>query len=340
VRPPCPGPRREHRHHHRRFGPLHGIHHALLGVVWMALLLGTAAGLLLHASWAASQLPWHGYVCATAALVPMAWLLAWMATARVMGPMRALARVASELQEGRLERRSALVSSTGEVGEVSEALRSVADRLARQLDDQRALMATVSHELRSPLARVQVLVDMVREGSAPATLPDELEREVQAMDQLVGDLLAAARIDFAAVRPRDLSLRDVLQRATELARVDVQLQCPDPGHVYADPTLLTRALCLLLDNARQHGGQNVSLEVVDREPFARILVRDDGPGFSVEEAERLFEPFWRGERSSGVGLGLSLVRRIARAHGGETGVEPGAGGRVWLEIPRRVTWEA
>jgi two-component system OmpR family sensor kinase len=105
--------------------------------------------------------------------------------------------------------------------------------------------------------------------------------------------------------------------------------------VHADPTLLTRALCLLLDNARQHGGQNVSLEVQDHEPFARILVLDDGPGFSAEEAERLFEPFWRGERSSGVGLGLSLVRRIARAHGGETGVEPSRGGCVWMDIPRK-----
>jgi two-component system OmpR family sensor kinase len=177
-------------------------------------------------------------------------------------------------------------------------------------------------------------VDMAREGSAPPSLPDELEREVQAMDQLVGDLLAAARIDFEAVRPRALSLRAVLQRALELSHVDATLDGPDPGQVYADPTLLTRALCLLLDNARQHGGAHVSLSVQDHEDFARILVLDDGPGFSPEEAERLFEPFWRGERSSGVGLGLSLVRRIARAHGGETGVEPGAGGRVWIEIPR------
>src|SRR5262249_44524730 len=156
-----------------------------------------------------------------------------------------------ELQHGHLERRSELPDSRGEVGTVAVALRGMADRVARQLRDQRALMAAVSHELRSPLGRGRVVVELLREGNAPAGAYDDLQHEVDGMDALVGDLLAAARIDFEAVAPRELDVRDLCARALAQAQLpaDALVATGEPGRVRADATLLSRALLGLLDNA-------------------------------------------------------------------------------------------
>lgn len=331
-------------HPPRNIALFYGIHQKLLGVVWLALGLGGIFGVALHTA-AAEGLSLMWLACGLSAALFFSWPLSWMATFRVVRPLKDLARVASELRRGHLDQRSQLISASGEVGEVSLALRSVADRLSQQLEDQKALMAAVSHELRSPLARVAVLIDLLREDRAPDTLPDSLEEEVRAMDHLVGDLLAAARIDFDAVRPMELLLDDLFARAIELSRIEVTLPQPSRcrghlGSVRGDPTLLVRALSALLDNAHKHGGPDISIELSEREDIVRITVCDSGQGFSEAEQDKLFTPFWRGpttkgrDKPSGVGLGLSLVRRIARAHGGEAGVDIDQGGRVWIELPR------
>ena len=328
------------RHLYRQFAVAHGIHRHLLLVVWIALLLGGLAGVALYAA-LSEGIAAPPLLCASVSLLLFSWPLSWAATFRVLRPLKELAQVAGDLKEGRLERRAALVSADGEVGVVSSALQSVSERLSKQLQDQKALMATVSHELRSPLARMAVLVDMAREGSAPADLPEALDREVRAMDQLISDLLAAARIDFEAVALRELALSDVLSRSIARAGVRAKLPPRDLGSVLADPTLLVQALSMLLDNANKHGGGEITIEVDRgcRDPLARITVRDAGPGFTEEEREALFRPFARGdapagrEKPPGTGLGLSLARRIARAMGGEAGAEAGPGGRVWIDVP-------
>ncbi|MEQ1569825.1 MAG: ATP-binding protein, partial [Myxococcota bacterium] len=163
------------------------------------------------------------------------------------------------------------------------------------------------------------------------------------MDTLVGDLLAAARIDFEAVAPRDLEVVDLALRAAAQAGLD-----PDrvsftgqPGEVRADATLVSRALLGLLDNARRYGGREVTLSVDDLGERVQFTVEDDGPGFAPGDEIRAFEPFWRGPSAArapaGEGLGLALVRQIARAHGGEAGARTrdGGGARVWIALPRR-----
>ena len=266
-------------------------------------------------------------------------VVAWLSTWRILRPVRELSRVAEELRRGRLTAGPEL-DADADVGEVATALRRMADRLSRQLDDQRALMAAVSHELRSPLARARVLVEMAREGSAPHTLQDDLEAEIDAMDGIVGDLLAASRIDFEAVQPRALAAVEVAARALEVAALDPELLRVegDPPELEADPTLLARALATLLDNGGRYGGAVVALTVSQQGDGVAFVVDDDGPGFGPGDVERAFEPFWRagGEaQPRGEGLGLALVRRIAEAHGGTANAEnrEGGGARVTLRLP-------
>lgn len=306
-----------------------GIHRTLVGFLLLAVALGALAGAALTGGTTPS-------VCVGLALLAAIWPLAWMATFRIAWPLRELAQVAHKLRGGELASREALPTGAGEVGEVGDALRGMADRVARQLADQRALMAAVSHELRSPLGRARVLVEMAREGSAPASVHDDLQAEIDAMDGLIGDLLAAARIDFEAIAPRELDAADVARRALEIAGMPADALVADDSRVNADPTLLARALAGLLDNARRYGAKTVRLHVRGRLARVRFEVEDDGPGFAPGDEARAFEPFWRGPSDTrGEGLGLALVRRIAEAHRGEAGAENRAGGgaRVWVELP-------
>lgn len=315
-----------------------GIHRRIFGVLVIAAVLGGIAGWGLHAQKVEHA---SGLLCLAIAAMVAIWPLGWFATFRIAWPLRELAQVAHQIDSGQLDLRKSLPEGPGEVGEVSVALRGVADRVAKQLDDQRALMAAVSHELRSPLARVRVLVEMQREGSAPVSVHDDLQAEIDAMDELVGDLLAAARIDFEAVSPQVQRASEVAVRALEVAELSPEvLTVVEDADVRADPTLLARALASLLDNARRHGGGGIELVVRPRVHHVRFEVNDDGPGFSDGEEEQVFQPFYRGpaRRARGEGLGLALVRQIAETHGGEAGArnrEEG-GACVWIELPRAV----
>lgn len=271
------------------------------------------------------------------------WPLAWTATLRIARPVARLARVAGALQEGQLAKRIEIPSGQAdEVGEVADALRTMADRVVGQLDDQKALLAAVSHELRSPLGRLRVLAELAREERAPADLHDRIQREIDGMDALVGDLLAASRIDFEALQPLSIDPETLASQALEAARLPSSLlEAPDDlPTLRADATLLLRALRGLLDNAERHGGGPVRLALSQDEETLVFEVDDDGPGFQAGQEEQVFEPFWRGtpaegRRPPGTGLGLALVRRIAEAHNGTADARnrPGGGATVRLVLP-------
>ncbi|MBJ6761769.1 HAMP domain-containing histidine kinase [Myxococcaceae bacterium JPH2] len=262
-------------------------------------------------------------------------------------PVDILVRATQALGAGKLDVRASLDwHATGEFAELAEAFNDMAARIEKQVVDQRELLAAVSHELRTPLARMRVLTELLRDsGGSPRTL-DQMDREVVELDALVGELLASSRLDFGQLTPKVLDGRELACRALEragLAAEKLDVTAEEPGLV-ADATLLGRALVNLLDNARKHGGGAESLRMMPRgDAEVAFCVDDRGPGLLPGEETRIFQPFYRKDRggeareAGSLGLGLALVQRIARAHGGETFAEnrPGGGARVGFTVRRQ-----
>ena len=276
------------------------------------------------------------------------WVASGKVASRIARPLYQLTRAAQELGEGNLKARvPADRFGFDELAVLSHAFNDMAGRLERQRADERELLAAVSHELRTPLSRIRLLVEIGREnaGAATGTWPrtlDEIEREAIEIDALVGELLASARLDFQAVTPKPLDAVEAARRALERAgEPAARLTAPAPPlPLPADPTLLARALANLIDNARKHGGglERLAVEVAgDRVSFT---VTDRGPGFAPGDEVRVFDRFYRGagagsQAHGSLGLGLSLVKRIAEAHGGRAWAanQPGGGAGVTLELP-------
>ncbi len=205
-----------------------------------------------------------------------------------------------------------------EVGEIAEAVNDMAVRIERQLSGQRELLAAVSHEIRTPLARLRVLVELERTKPGDPKRLDAIEAELIEIDSLVGQLLAQSKLDFSALDRRKLSAAELARAALARAGLPEHLlnDRSEGAMIKADPSLIARALANLIDNAERHGNGLTQLYVyLDRE-WVVMAALDDGSGIASDILPRLFTPFERRGENAGLGLGLALVERIARAHGG------------------------
>lgn len=269
----------------------------------------------------------------------------WAASGRVArmlaSPLQDLARVADDLGHGNLGSRAALSNRHHSVEELDSLARSIndmAERIERQLHDQKELLAAVSHELRTPLGHAKLLLEMAKEVPNPPKQLDELELEFAELDRMVGQLLASARLDFTALEQKPLDPVQLAVRVLERAGVDAARLTVETTttHVRGDAALLAQALANLVDNARRHAGQLVALRLRTEGQLLWFDVLDNGKGFEDGQETLAFEPFQRGPAShGGLGLGLALVRRIATAHAGQVraGNRPEGGAIVGLGVP-------
>jgi signal transduction histidine kinase len=284
------------------------------------------------------------YLVAIAAAGATLWLASFAVARRLGRPLQNLAAVAREIGEGKLQSRARLGwHQPGEVGALAESINEMAGRIEKQLSDQRELLAAVSHEIRAPLSRLRMLVEMLRGRGADDATIAKLEREIVEIDSLVGDLLASSRLDLSMFAFRALDAAELAAEALDRAGLPPELLEVRTSAVSfdGDATLVARALANLLDNAARHGGGATSLFIREDGPASIVIeVVDDGPGFDTETLPKAFEPFQRGrvERrgSTSLGLGLALVRRIAEAHGGAAWAEnrPEGGAKVALRLAR------
>ena len=236
------------------------------------------------------------------------------------------------------------VDDTGhdEVAVVARTFNAAATRVEELLRSQKALLANASHELRSPLARLRMAIELWL-AQPGADMHAEIVRNLAEVDQLVEEILLASRLDHAGTTKRLVAPVDLLGLAAEEAgRFEASVAgAPDCGgalEIQGEATLLRRLIRNLLENAATHGKPPIHVAVTRTRDKARITVWDRGPGIAAAERERVFEPFYRpagrAESSGGWGLGLSLVRQIAKRHGGGVFCEadPGGGSRFVVEL--------
>lgn len=350
---------RDLHHHHREPSRWHPRSFAEWRMHWklrrrLFLWFGVAIGIGVGAGHIAHQMS-GGKWWAFGATIVVLWMASGMIAFRLTRPLLLVVDAARRIGEGDLKTRIPLRRQRGELAMLAIAINDMASRIEKQLADQRALLAAVSHELRTPLGHVRVLVETARDtpgGASPALL-DELEREVMELDRLVDRLLASSRLDFATIERRDADVGALAVGAVERAGVPPERLAVE-GNVTAavEPTLVRRAIANLLENAETHGGGAVAVRVERRDDEVAIEVDDAGPGVAAGDRQRVFSPFERvahnGEnghgaanrdgavdaRTGGLGLGLTLVARIAKAHGGRAWLEerPGGGARVGFSV--------
>ncbi len=272
----------------------------------------------------------------TVALLALAvGLGAWPLVRRLTRRLERLRLRVEDLGRGDLSAR-APVEGRDEVADLARSFNRAADRIQALVEAQRRQLAFASHELRSPLARLRLSLEML--AGAPA-LKERAAHDVEEVDALIDELLEASRLE-ALGRPERGEPVDLLGLvAEEAARVDAAVE-GEAAVVSADPRLLRRLVRNLLENARRHAaGTAIEARVEGHGAGARLTVTDRGPGVPEAERERIFEPFYRPpgapETGAGYGLGLALVRQIARAHGGEARCRPRDGGGTAFEVTLR-----
>jgi signal transduction histidine kinase len=284
--------------------------------------------------------PWHfhlGGLVLFSVVALAVGLATYPVIRRLTRRLEALSASVDRFGRGDLAAR-APVSGQDEVSDLADRFNRMAGRVAALLEAHRTLLANASHELRSPLAREQLALDLYETPPKPELLAS-IRRDCAEIDAQVEEILLASKLDTAAGEPARERVGLAALVAEESARVEVPFEVA-PVDVQGDTRLLRKLVRNLLENAVRHGAADVSAEVVDDGGRAVLRVRDRGPGLPEAERERIFEPFYRPAQSretgTGWGLGLALVRQIASHHGGSVRCleNPGGGCLFEVVIPR------
>jgi two-component system OmpR family sensor kinase len=283
----------------------------------------------------------------------LGWMVALVGMAVALGVYPIVRRLTKRLEalqrgvqrwgEGDLSTR-VMEEGQDEVADLSNRFNAAAARIEELVRSHKSLLANASHELRSPLARIRMGLELIGERASPSAR-DEIARNIAELDQLIDEILLASRLDAKEADMGTIETVDLTGLAAEeCARVDAELDVAqnassDALTVRGVPRLLRRAIRNLLENARRYGAGEISVELGNRQGAAEIRVNDRGPGVPAALRDRIFEPFYRlpgaSERNGGVGLGLALVKSITERHGGSVRCEerPGGGASFVIALP-------
>lgn len=289
--------------------------------------------------------------------VLLAGMISALATRYLVEPIMRLQAATRRLAAGELDHRvgHALSARHDEFTVLARDFDRMADQISNLLGAQRRLMQDLSHELRSPLARLRVALELLRGPSPRADLLDRIERDADRMDVLIGELLLLARLDSPEMpaRHEDVDLDELIGEIVDDARLEGAASHRELHYrqhasgvhasgvqVTGDRELLHRAIENVVRNALQHTpeGAEIVVTLTHRPDEAEIRIADSGPGVATELLERLFTPFVRGEAAGkeGNGLGLAIARGAVQLHGGDIAARPrdqGTGLEVTIRLP-------
>jgi signal transduction histidine kinase len=257
--------------------------------------------------------------------------LSYILAVHLVRPLRKLRRTVERFGRGELSARSRS-TRLDEIGDLSRAFDRMAERIETLLHAERRLLQDVSHELRSPLARLHFAVELARTSPDRETSAARIRKEANRLGSLVDELLQLTRAegDPSSREIKNVPLHDVLRSLVEDCALEaemhhcrIELHAANPVHLRGEPELIRRAVENVLRNAIRHApeGSGVEVDLDLHAGSALIRVRDYGPGVPEECLEDIFKPFFRVEddrdrASGGVGLGLSIARRAVDLHQG------------------------
>jgi len=291
-----------------------------------------------------SFLPYYGLILLVVAL------LCWMLAVNIASPLRELAHTVERFGSGDLSARAGL-RRRDEIGDVARAFDQMAERIETLLTAERRLLQDVSHELRSPLARLSFAAELTKTAEDRNAAAARVTKEIDRLTNLVGALVEVTRVegDPASRRVEHFDLDQLVEELLDASRMEADAHGCQFHHesagvlpVRGDRELLRRAIENVLRNAIRYSpeGSPIDVRVESAAGKASISVRDYGPGVPDEMLPRIFQPFFRadGSRDSqtgGVGLGLAIAHRAIGAHHGNISAENAAPGlRVRMEIPQ------
>ncbi len=288
------------------------IHLALVGSL---IVFAAIAAVLWHVRGGPAE---HGH--SLGGMLAMLLMLAVVVGAAAYPIVRYLVRRLERLQQGAEALASGDLSArvevegNDEVARLAESFNRAAARIEQLVGAHRMLLAQASHELRTPLTRIRLAIDLAKDIDAKRR--QGLEADIAELDHLIEEILLASRLDTLSDLERDEHVDLVALVAEECARYGVEVE-GEPVEVRGDPRLLRRLVRNLVANADRHGRPPIRVRIRAHAGAAELIVADAGPEIAEAERERLFEPFYRQGNTDGHGLGLSLVRQIARRHGGD-----------------------
>jgi signal transduction histidine kinase len=273
-----------------------------------------------------------GAIAVALAALPVVWLI----TKR----LRNLRESVEAFGQGALSTR-ATVKGGDEVAVLARSFNQSAERIEQLIDAHRSLLANASHELRSPLTRLRLALDL-QTGNPTKEREKEITRNLEEIDALIEEILLASRLDRPdiTIQRETIDLGLILKDEAQRHGIDASVPAlPMEG----DGVLIRRLFRNLLDNAMRHGAPPILLGWSKEDGMISITVQDHGQGIRTEDQARIFEPFYRpkgrSESAGGWGLGLSLVRQIALKHGGYVTCENARGGGALFRVtlPERGT---
>jgi two-component system sensor histidine kinase CpxA len=283
-------------------------------------------------------------------------VICYLLTRYLTRPILRLREAAHQLAAGNLGARAGgdMEKRRDELGQLVRDFNQMAERLEILLDSEHQLIRDISHELRSPLARLNVALGLARQRAGTEAAPqlDRIEREADRLNELIGRLLTLARLESTGTPPeqKQVSLSELLRDIAEDAEFEaesrhcsVQVNAPEDCMAIGSPDLLRSAVENVVRNAVRYTAEGTRVEIdlscagADGARWAAIRVRDHGPGLPDSELSNVFRPFYRvadarERETGGTGLGLAIAERAVRLHGGSVKAENAPGGGLLVEM--------